>query len=136
MTLEATMKKEEIISAAQALKFHARLINETGGSHGLRDEGLLKSALARPLASFDDKDFYPSPEEKGAAILESIVRNHPFIDGNKRTGYVLMRLVLLKFGKDIIASENEKYDFVIAIASGNADFIEILDWIRDKITQL
>jgi death-on-curing protein len=132
MTLESTMKKEEIISVAQVLKFHARLINETGGSHGLRDTGLLKSALARPFASFDGIDLYPSPEEKAAAILESIVKNHPFIDGNKRTGYVMMRLLLLEFGQDIVASEDEKYDFVIAIASGNADFIEILEWIRDK----
>jgi death-on-curing protein len=132
MTLESTMKKEEIISVAQALKFHARLINETGGSHGVRDEGLLKSALARPLASFGGEDLYPSPEEKAAAILESIVKNHPFIDGNKRTGYVMMRLLLMKFGQDVVASEDEKYDFVIAIASGNANFIKILEWICDR----
>jgi death on curing protein len=126
------MKKQGFISTDEVLAIHANLIRRYGGLSGVRDRGLLESALARPFQSFNGEDLYPSLEQKAAAILESIVKNHPFIDGNKRTGYVLMRLLLLEFQKDILASENEKYDFVIAIASGKADFKEILDWIRDK----
>ncbi|TAE04656.1 MAG: type II toxin-antitoxin system death-on-curing family toxin, partial [Bacteroidetes bacterium] len=58
----------------------------------------------------------------------------PFIDGNKRTGYVLMRLILMQFGNDIIATQNEKYDFVIEVASGQIEFQEIVAWIRNRIT--
>jgi death-on-curing protein len=68
-----------------------------------------------------------------AAIIEKIVSNHPFIDGNKRVGYVLMRLFLLEQGMDIKASQKQKYDFVIAIASGNHSFEEIVSWIKQII---
>jgi len=61
--------------------------------------------------------------------LESIVKNHPFIDGNKRTGYVLMRLVLMNFDKDIQATQDEKYDFIISVASGQLEFQQIVTWI-------
>ena len=74
---------------------HNILIDRYGGSKGIRDIGLLESALARPFATFDDKDLYPHPVEKAAAILESVVINHPFVDGNKRIAYTLMRLLLL-----------------------------------------
>lgn len=71
--------------------------------------------------------------DQSAAIIESIVKNHPFHDGNKRTGYTLMRLHLLNNGLDINASEDEKYNFVISIASGRIDFDQIKQWIEKKI---
>ena len=74
---------------------HQILIEKFGGSHGIRDRKLLESALARPFQTFDTKDLYLTPIEKAAALLESILINHPFIDGNKRIGYVLMRLFLI-----------------------------------------
>lgn len=126
------MKKQDFISLSEVCVIHIDLIRRYGGLHGVRDEGLLESALARPFQSFGGEELYPSVEQKAAAILESIVRNHPFIDGNKRTGYVLMRLLLLEFHRDILASENEKYDFIITIAAGEADYEAILGWIRDK----
>jgi len=98
----------------------------------VRDENGLKSALERPFSGFGETEFYPSPEEKAGAILESVVKNHPFIDGNKRTGYVLMRLVLMNFGKDIKATQDEKYNFVIAVASGKLDFQQIVTWIKQR----
>lgn len=102
------------------------MIRAFGGSQGVRGENGLKSALERPFSGFGETEFYPNPEEKAAAILESIVKSHPFIDGNKRTGYVLMRLVLMNFGKDIQATQDEKYDFIIAVASRQLDFQEIV----------
>ena len=121
-----------MIDYLEVLVIHQVLIQEFGGVQGIRDENGLKSAIERPFSGFGKDEFYPSPEEKAGAILESVVKNHPFIDGNKRTGYVLMRLVLMAFDKDVIATQDEKYDFVIAIASGKLDFQQILTWITHK----
>jgi len=120
-----------MIHLEDVLNIHEFLINKFGGSHGLRDESLLKSALARPFQTFDQADLHKTFVEKAAALIESIITNHPFIDGNKRTGYVLMRLYLMENGLDIIADQDEKYDFVIAIASGDISYEQIVDWIRN-----
>jgi death on curing protein len=122
-----------MIDFDEVLDIHHALIQKFGGTVGVRDEGLLQAALERPFSGFGEIEFYPTAEEKAAAILESIVTNHPFIDGNKRTGYVLMRLLVMQYGKDIRASQDEKYEFVIAIASGEMDFQQVLTWIKDKI---
>ena len=125
-----------MIDIEDVLKIHEFLINKFGGSQGVRDGDLLKSAIGRPFQTFDKKDLYKSPFEKSAAIIESIVSNHPFIDGNKRVGYVLMRLFLMEQGLDISASQKEKYDFVIAIASGNLPFEGIVSWINQHVYTL
>lgn len=122
-----------MITIEEALHIHDILIDEFGGSTGLRDTKLLKSALARPEQTFDGKDLYPTPIEKAAAILESIVVNHPFIDGNKRTGYILFRLYLLKAGLDIVASQDDKYDLVISIADGSKNIDHIIAWSNEKV---
>lgn len=123
-----------MIDYQEVLEIHQVLIGAFGGSQGVRDENGLKSALERPFGGFGGSEFYPSPEEKAGAILESIINNHPFVDGNKRTGYVLMRLVLMNFGKDIQASQDEKYNFIIAVASGQLDFKQIVIWIKQRTT--
>jgi len=124
-----------MINLQDTLLFHKILITEMGGPEGVRDEGLLKSALERPFSGFGDEYFYPSITEKAAAVVESIVTNHPFLDGNKRSGYFLMRIFLLQVEKDIKASEDEKYDFIIDIASGKLEFKEILNWIIERIVE-
>ena len=95
----------------------------------------MESALARPFATFDGTDLYPSPIEKAAAIMESIVINHPFIDGNKRTAYTFMRLILLEYKLDIVASQEEKYKFVIAASKGDYKFEEIKSWIASNLKE-
>jgi death-on-curing protein len=82
-----------MIDLQDAIRVHEVLIDQFGGSKGVRDLAQLESALARPFQTFDQKDLYLSPLEKAAALIESILKNHPFIDGNKRIGYVLMRLL-------------------------------------------
>lgn len=125
-----------MISYEEALEVHGVLIEKFGGSLGIRDKSGLKAALARPFGEFDGSPFYPTPEEKASAILESVVKNHPFVDGNKRTGYVLMRLLLMQFGKDLNATQAEKYQFVIAVASGELDFDAILAWTQAHVKTL
>ena len=85
-----------MIKLKEALIIHELAIEKFGGIEGIRDMNLLESAIQRPYATFDGQDLYPYPIDKAAAIIESIVKNHPFSDGNKRTGYILMRLTLLK----------------------------------------
>lgn len=122
-----------MIRLDQAIGIHQVLIEKFGGASGIKDRGALEAALNRPYATFDQKDLYPSPVEKAAAILESILINHPFIDGNKRTGYVLMRLTLMEGGMDIKASQKEKYEFVIKVSEGKLDISRIKEWIASHI---
>jgi len=77
-----------MISYKEVVDIHQLLIDEFGGTNGIRDKELLNSALARSLQTFDGKELYPTAIEKAACLIESILINHPFIDGNKRTGYV------------------------------------------------
>lgn len=125
-----------MIEINDAIQIHEILIYRYGGSSGIRDIKLLESAIARPFHTFDKKELYQFPEEKAAALIESILINHPFIDGNKRIGYVLMRLMLTEYGYDISSGQEEKYKFVISIAQGNIHFSEIVTWIRSNIIPL
>lgn len=122
-----------MISINEVLKIHNILIENFGGVQGVRDKKLLESSVLRPYQTFDSQELYPGCIDKASAIIESIVKNHPFIDGNKRTGYTLMRLLLLNEGMDIEASEDEKYSFVIGIAEGKLEIDEIKEWISSKI---
>ncbi len=119
-----------MISIKGVEEIHKTLINTFGGTNGIRDMSGLESALARPFQTFDNKELYPTAIHKAGALIESILTNHPFVDGNKRTGYVLLRIYLLNNGLDIIATQEEKYDFVIKIASGQSTFDDIVEWLN------
>ena len=114
---------------------HNILIDKFGGGKGIRDLGALEASLARPYATFDQKDLYPAPIDKAAAIFESLIINHPFVDGNKRSVYVLMRLILLADNLDIIASQNEKYNFVISASKGEIRFDQIKEWLNLHVSK-
>ena len=118
-----------MIAVKDVEEIHKILIDNFGGLQGIRDLGSLESALARPFQSFGNDDLYPSPILKAAALLESILINHPFLDGNKRTAYTIVRLFLLSNNLDINASQDEKYNFVVATASGKNDFDSIALWL-------
>jgi len=122
-----------MINLALVQNIHEALIEQFGGGDGIRDIGALEAALVRPYGTFEETDLYPTPIDKASAILESILINHPFIDGNKRTGYVLMRLILLDAGLDIYASQGERYDMVIAASKGELRFEEIKQWLIKNV---
>jgi len=122
-----------MISIEDAFKIHLVLAEKFGGAIGIRDKNLLESALSRPYQTFDKKELYKSPIEKATALIERMINNHPFLDGNKRFGYVSMRLLLLEAGLDIDVPEDEKYDFIIGIAKGELKFPDICDWIKKNL---
>ena len=119
-----------MIDIKEVESIHNLLIEKFGGAKGIRDRGILESAIKRPFQTFDGNDLYPGPVDKAAAIFESIVLNHPFVDGNKRTGYVLMRLILLENEIDLDADQDEKFNFVIKTAKGELSLEDIREWIR------
>ncbi len=122
-----------MISLNEVLVIHDILIEKFGGAKGVRDQGALESAIYRPYQTFDGQELYPGSIDKAAAIFESIILNHPFIDGNKRTAYVLMRLFVRQDSSDIEATEDEKFEFVIKSAKGELTFDEMRTWISSKL---
>jgi death on curing protein len=116
--------------------FHSILIDEFGGSNGIRDLNALKAAIQRPYSTFDGKDLYPTIHDKAAALVESLVKNHAFIDGNKRIGYVMLRFFLMESGYDLSASQTDKYKFILEISKGNLDFEGIKEWIVRNASQV
>lgn len=125
-----------MISVEEALAIHTELIEATGGSHGLRDRGGLEAALARPFSTFGGQDLYPDPIHKAAALLESVVKNHPFVDGNKRAGYTLARLTLFTYDLDLVAPDDEEYDMVIRVATGQMEVEAIVAWMEGRVKRL
>jgi death-on-curing protein len=122
----------ETLSAEQILFIHARLIEETGGGHGVRDLGLLLSAVGRPQASFEGQELYPDLFSKAAALMESLIRNHPFVDGNKRTGVTAAGLFLRRNGCRLTATNADLVAITIKIAQSQRDVAELSNWLRDN----
>ncbi len=121
-----------MILAEDVLKLHDASIEDFGGAKGIRDIGLLESALARPFQTFGGEDLYPSPIEKAAAISESLIVNHPFVDGNKRTGLLTMATLLVEYNTVLTAKENDLYNFIIKISTGEIKFDQIVDWLKQN----
>jgi death-on-curing protein len=121
-----------MITKEIVLRLHTLSIAQFGGSHGIREEGLLESAIARPYQTFGGDDLYPTVIEKAAAIAESIIINHPFVDGNKRTGFLAMLAVLESESIKITASNELIYSCVIDISTGSKSFEQIVDWLKQN----
>jgi death-on-curing protein len=115
------------------LEIHRQIIETTGGSAGVRDVGILDSAIHRPRASFGGVLLYADLPNQAAALLHSIAMNHPFVDGNKRTAFTAMDVFLRLNGMRLNASEDEKYIFVMAVASGQLAFPAIVQWIAARV---
>ena len=120
------------LSVAQVLFIHARLIAETGGSPGLRDLGLLSLAVARPQATFDGQDLYPDLFSKTAALMDSLVRNHAFIDGNKRVGITAAGLFLRLHGRQLTASNAELERFTWDVAQTHVSLDVMTSWFEQN----
>lgn len=118
-------------SSEKVKLLHQLMAEATGGSVGVRDEGLLDSAIEGAFATFDGVELYPTKEEKAAKIGYSLVSNHAFVDGNKRIGvYVLLSFLELN-GIRIEASDEDVIDLGIGVADGSMDQNDVLTWIKD-----
>jgi death on curing protein len=116
--------------------FHDRQINEHGGLPGLRDEGLLLSALSRPVNAYHYSDPKPDLAELAAAYGYGLSKNHPFSDANKRTALIAMRLFLKLNGYDLTASPEAKYKTIIRVAASETSEAELVLWIRDNLKDI
>jgi death on curing protein len=118
------------LTAEQVLFIHYRLVSETGGEHGVRDLGLLESAIARPRATFGDQELYKNIFEKAASLMESLVSKHPFVDGNKRTGIACTVLFLKQNGIVFSAKNSELEKFTLRVASSKIKLPEMAKWLE------
>jgi death-on-curing protein len=122
------------LSPQQVLFIHARLTDETGGDHLLRDVGLLASAVARPRAAFGGQELYPDLFAQAAALMQSLLLNHPFLDGNKRTGITAAALLLLRNGYRLTADNAGLERFTFAVVNGQQSLQEMAAWFRAHST--
>ncbi len=119
------------LSKRQVLALHSALIQEFGESDGVRDEGLLESALAAPFQTFGGEPVYPSLQAKAAQLGFGLVCNHPFVDGNKRIGAHVMLVFLAVNGIDLRYEQQELIDIILSVASDKTDRHGLLQWILD-----
>lgn len=119
----------QFIGKNEILFLHEAAILKYGGAMGICDEGLLESAIAHPLMGFGEIDFYPTLFKKCAALMRSLVGNHPFIDGNKRVGFAAMATVLLRNGYRLNCSADDAEWITLQVAQSLADVAEIEKWI-------
>ena len=121
----------KILSKRQILILHEHLISETGWQSGLRDEGLLESALAAPVAAFGSEDLYPTLVQKAARLGYGLVRNHAFVDGNKRIAAHAMLTFLALNGVEPRYTQQELSDIFLKLAAGEAEYEDLLAWINE-----
>lgn len=124
---------EPTITREAVLAIHSKAIASFGGIDGVRDESLLDSALAQPFQTFSGQDLYPGPVEKACRYAFGIIRNHPFTDGNKRTGTALMGVYLRMSGLSFRPASNELLSTMLGVADGTVDYDELVEWVRSVI---
>jgi len=123
------------LSLKEVLELHRLLLERTGGLSGVRDLGLLESAVAQPLMTFGGQELYPTIIEKATALGFSLINNHPFNDGNKRVGHAALETFLVLNGYEIDAPVDEQERVILSVAAGEMDRVEFTDWLRAHITE-
>lgn len=124
------------LTVGEVIEIYSRVMTQSGGSVGILDLGALESAVAQPRMTFNRKELYPTIFEKASALGFSLIQNHPFVDGNKRTGHAAMETFLMLNGYEISASVDEQVDIILGVASGKIDRNAFTDWLRNHIVEL
>ncbi|QDZ39327.1 type II toxin-antitoxin system death-on-curing family toxin [Euhalothece natronophila Z-M001] len=119
------------LTLSEVLDLHALLIQQSGGRDGIRDRGSLESAISQPQMTFGGGNLYPTVIEKASALGFSLILNHPFLDGNKRTGHAAMETFLILNGWEIEASIDEQENIILGVASGKVDRETLTQWLRE-----
>ena len=118
-------------SKDKVLLLHKLIAEETGGSIGVRDEGLLESALESAFSGFGGQEFYPTKEEKGARLGYTLISNHAFVDGNKRIGVYIMLTFLEVNGIRLECSDEELVHIGLSVADGSMSYEQLLTWVQE-----
>ena len=119
------------VSKEKVLLLHKMIMEQTGGLDGIRDFGLLESALESAYATFDNKELFPSKEEKAARIAVGLVSNHAFVDGNKRIGMYVLLTFLEVNGLPLEVTDDEVVEVGLKLAEGKMRYEELLQWIKE-----
>lgn len=121
---------------SEVFEIHFRVMQQSGGLMGVRDLGALESALAQPRMTFGGAELYPTLAEKAAALGFALVKNHPFVDGNKRTGHAAMEICLVLNGHQINARVDEQFDIIMALAGGTLTRDEFVAWLKGHVQKI
>ena len=125
----------QYVTLDEVLKLYRRIIERYGGSYGVHNLGALESSLAQPRMTFGGEELYPTIVEKAAALGFSLIKNHPFVDGNKRAGHAVIEVFLVLNGFEIDAPVDEQQKIVLQVASGELERKEFTDWLRARVTE-
>lgn len=130
------MSDLKFLTLEQILLMHEEVVAATGGSQGVRDAGAIESCVAQPQMSFGGAELYPKLSEKAAALGFSLVSNHPFVDGNKRIGWVALKAFLNLNGFTIRAKPNDAEQTILRLAAGELSREEWARWVQAHIAEL
>jgi death-on-curing protein len=119
----------------ELLQLHYHVVEQSGGSVGIHSIEALESALAQPRMTFGAKDLYPTIVDKAAALGFSLIRDHPFVDGNKRTGHAAIEVFLLLNGYEIHASVDEQEQMILQLAAGEVQRKAFTEWLRAHVVE-
>lgn len=122
-----------LLTVEEITALHDKLIDRTGGSHGLRDQSLLESAVYSAMSGFGDNEAYPSVEEKAARLMFSLTNNHAFVDGNKRIGVFTMLMILQLNNVKIKYTQTELISLGLSVADGKTEYNKTFNWIKDLV---
>lgn len=118
------------LTPQQVLAVHDQMVKRFGGSHGVRDLGLIESAVGRPQATFDGNDLYENIFDKAGALLQSLLKNHPFVDGNKRTALTSAGIFLKINGYILKNYHEEEVEFAVSVDNKHLSVEEISSWLK------
>ena len=121
------------LSLGEIVDLHQALLEQTGGATGIRDLGMLESALAQPRATFGGTDLHPTLVQKAAALGFSLTLNHPFVDGNKRVAHAAMEVFLLLNGIDLNATVDEQERLMLDLADGRITREQVILWLDNHV---
>ena len=121
------------LTVNEVLETYSRVVQQSGGAIGILDLGALESAVAQPRMTFSGQELYPTIVEKASALGYSLIQNHQFIDGNKRTGHAAMEMFLVLNGYEISAPVDEQVEIILQVASSQMEREAFTDWLRSHI---
>lgn len=124
------------LTLEEVLDLHERLIDQSGGTHGVHDQNGLESAIGQPMMAFGGHDLYQTTAEKGAALAFSLVMNHPFVDGNKRIGHAAMETFLVLNGHEVKAAADGQEEVFLNLAAGTLEREDFVEWVRSHMVPI